>query len=226
MPSVGKNEVPEQFKALFEGVGEPSLSDLTGARVVALVSGDIVFSNGNDVPVVPLLMSGRVRVFSPSDSGHEITLYEIQPGETCVLAASSALSGNVYPATAMAETDTEAWLVPQDSFIRLFTANELFRAFVFDAFSSRLSVLMSLVEEVAFRKMDQRLATYLLRRVTEPGDRLRETQEAIAAQLGTVREVVSRILGDFERKGLVRTGRGYVQVLDIDDLKAISGKRG
>ena len=220
-----ENNIPERFRALFSGPGAQSASELSGAHVAKLTPGDVVFSNGADVPVVPLVMSGRVRVFSPSETGHEITLYEIQPGETCVLAASSALAGKAYPATAVAETDTEAWLVPKDTFIRLFTSNELFRAFVFDAFSSRLSVVMGLVEEVAFRKMDERLAAYLLRR-TESGERLKETQEAIAAQLGTAREVVSRILSDFERKGLVKTGRGYVDVLERDELKSFSGSHG
>lgn len=213
-------EIPEQFKALFSGNDGDSTDGLEFAAIKKLRPGDLVFAPGNDVPVIPLVLSGLVRVFTPADSGHEITLYEIQPGETCVLAASSALAGNSYPAMAVAETDTEAWLLPADTFIKLFTANELFRAFVFDALNSRLSSVMGLVHDVAFKKMDERLIGYLLRRTSE-SSRLKETQESVAAQLGTAREVVSRILNGLEKRSLVRTGRGYVEVLDRAGLNAL-----
>ncbi len=216
-------DIPEQFKALFSGQGSDNTDSLESAAIKKLRPGDMVFAPGNDVPVIPLVLSGLVRVFTPADSGHEITLYEIQPGETCVLAASSALAGSSYPAMAVAETETEAWLLPADAFIKLFTLNERFRAFVFDALNSRLSSVMGLVHDVAFKKMDERLTGYILRRTTEDS-RLNETQESIAAQLGTAREVVSRILNDFERQGLVRTGRGYVEVIDRPGLlSAASG---
>lgn len=214
-------EIPEQFRALFSDRSGENTVGLESASIKKLRPGDLVFSPGKDVPVIPLVLSGLVRVYTPADSGHEITLYEIQPGETCVLAASSALAGNSYPAMAVAEEETEAWLLPADAFIRLFSSNELFRAFIFDALNSRLSSVMGLVHDVAFKKMDERLIGYILRRTAE-SSRITETQESIAAQLGTAREVVSRILNDFERKGFVHTGRGYVEVIDRPGLQSIS----
>ncbi len=214
--------VPDRFQALFSGAGATSEAVLQSTAIKKLRPGDLVFAPGNDVTVVPLVLSGLVRVFTPAESGHEITLYEIEPGETCVLAASSALAGSSYPAMAVAEAETEAWLLPQDTFTRLFAENELFRAFVFDALNSRLSSVMGLVHDVAFKKMDERLIGYLLRRTTTSDPRLSETQESIAAQLGTAREVVSRILNDLERKGLVQTGRGFVEVTDRPGLTALS----
>ncbi len=212
-------QIPDLFRAIF--TDDDSLHGLVSSSTKKLRPGDTVFAPGNEVQVVPLVLSGTVRVFTPDQSGHEITLYQIKPGETCVLAASSALAGNSYPAMAIAETEAEAWLLPADVFVRLFTSNERFRAFVFDSLNSRLGAVMGLVRDVAFKKMDERLAGYLLRRTTE-ASRLNETQESIAAQLGTAREVVSRILNDFERQSFVHISRGHVEVLDREGLGSVA----
>ncbi len=213
--------IPDAFRALFPDSETANQPGFDQAVQIRISEGEVVFTPGTAIPGVPMVISGKLRVFSPDDSGHEITLYEIQPGETCVLAASSALAGNGYPAIAIAEMDTEAWVVPVDTFLAEFARNERFRAFVFDALNSRLSTVMGLVRDVAFKRMDQRLAGYLsTRTVQDP--LIKETHESIALQLGTAREVVSRILNDFEDQGLVRTGRGNIMVIDRSALERIT----
>ena len=213
--------IPDAFRALFPDSETANQTGFDQAVQIRISEGEVVFTPGTAIPGVPMVISGKLRVFSPDDSGHEITLYEIQPGETCVLAASSALAGNGYPAIAIAEMDTEAWVVPVDTFLAEFAGNERFRAFVFDALNTRLSTVMGLVRDVAFKRMDQRLAGYLsTRTVQDP--LIKETHESIALQLGTAREVVSRILNDFEDRGLVRTGRGNITVIDRSALERIT----
>ena len=212
--------IPEVFRTLFPNSEAVAPANLDQAAQIKIPEGAVVFAPGTDVPSVPMVVSGKVRVFSPDESGHEITLYEITPGETCVLAASSVLAGNRYPAMAIADADTEAWVIPVDAFLDEFSKNERFRAFVFNALNARLSTVMGLVHDVAFKRMDQRLAGYLLRRSVQDSV-VQETQESIASQLGTAREVVSRILNEFEAGGMVETGRGNVRVIDragLDDI--------
>ena len=216
--------IPDAFRALFPDSETASQPGFDQAVQIKISEGEVVFTPGTAIPGVPMVISGKLRVFSPDDSGHEITLYEIQPGETCILAASSALAGNSYPAIAIAETDTEAWVVPVDTFLAEFAKNERFRAFVFDALNNRLFTVMGLVRDVAFKRMDQRLAGYLLTRTGQDpvNPVIRETQESIALQLGTAREVVSRILNEFEGQGLVRTGRVNITVIDRSALEHIA----
>ncbi len=201
----------------------PQLADLMrrAGHTVVLDKGAEVFAPGGEVSVVPLVMEGRVRVFSTTEAGEEITLYEIDPGQVCVLAAAGALSGREYPATAVAETRVNALMVPAEEFLRLFGQDPGLRSTVFDLLTGRLAGLMGLVSEVAFQPMEARVAAFLARKAGSAG-LVSETHEEIAAHLGTAREVVSRILKRFEERGLVALGRGRIQVTDSRTLAAIA----
>ena len=184
---------------------------LDSASRHSIPAGKQIYSEGDDCSAIAFVLSGEIRVFKTGQTGREITLYEIGPGETCILNASCILSGRSYPANAVALTDVDVFLVPSAAFRRLVDEHEQMRDFVFTLLSRRLSDVMELVEEVAFGRMDERLMEYLIEKSAD--GKLETTHQKIAGDLGTSREVVSRLLKDLERKKTVRLSRNSISLL-------------
>jgi len=184
---------------------------LDSASRHSIPAGKQIYSEGDDCSAIAFVLSGEIRVFKTGQTGREITLYEIGPGETCILNASCILSGRSYPANAVALTDVDVFLVPSAAFRRLVDEHEQMRDFVFTLLSRRLSDVMELVEEVAFGRMDERLMEYLIEKSAD--GKLETTHQKIAGDLGTSREVVSRLLKDLERKQTVRLSRNSITLL-------------
>jgi CRP/FNR family transcriptional regulator len=181
-------------------------------------AGQDVFLEGDRVDAIALLISGVVRVYKIGETGREITLYRFGDGESCILTANAILSQVNFPAVATVEKEAEAVMVPSGTFRDWVKRYDLWREFVFDLLSQRLSSVMEIVEEVAFGRMDTRLAKLLLER-GQRSDTLRTTHQELASELGSSREVISRLLEDFSSKGLVEVGRGSLRILDRDGLQ-------
>lgn len=181
---------------------------LSAGQVKTIPAGSRIYAEGDACGAIAFVLSGEIRVFKVGQTGREITLYEIGPGETCILNASCILSGMTYPAHASALSIVEVVLVPSAHFRRLVDEHEQMRDFVFALLSRRLSGVMELVEEVAFGRMDERLKDYLVERSGD--NRLETTHQKIANDLGTSREVVSRLLKDMERRGEVSLSRNAI----------------
>ncbi len=177
----------------------------------AIPSGARIYSEGDGCSAIAFVLSGGIRVYKISETGREITLYEIGPGETCILNASCILANTSYPANAIAASDVDVLLIRSEVFRSLVAGNDTMRDFVFTLLSQRLSLVMELVEEVAFGRMDERLSEYLIEK--SENSILETTHQKIANDLGTSREVVSRLLKDFERKGKVRLSRNSIRLL-------------
>jgi CRP/FNR family transcriptional regulator len=175
-------------------------------------AGAVLFGRGAVCEGIGFFLGGGVRVFSLGPGGRQITLYEIVPGEVCILNAACVLSRRRYPAEAHTLEPTEALVIPAEDFRRLFAAHEALRDFVFGLFADRLSLMMELISEVAFGSLERRLDDYLVERAEDGWVRL--THQAIANDLGSSREVVSRLLKDLERRGRVRLGRSELQLVD------------
>lgn len=188
----------------------------TLARIPA---GQDVFVPGDSVDSIPLLISGSVRVYQIGETGREVTLYRFRPGESCVLTANSILSAQLFPAIATVEEDAEALMVPAEAFGRWVREHDIWREFVFDLVSQRLASVMAVVDEVAFHRLDTRVAAYLLDRARESNP-VPVTHQEVAAELGSSREVISRLIEDFSKRGLVRSERGSIEVLDFDALRS------
>jgi CRP/FNR family transcriptional regulator len=172
-----------------------------------------LFSSGDSCPGIGFFLSGEVRVFKIGESGREITLYDVLPGETCILNASCILSHGHYPANAMALKDGEVLFTPDKTFLELIAEYEDMRKFIFSLFSLRLTNIMELVDEVTFRKMDSRLIDYLVEK-SENGI-LQSTHQSIANDLGTSREVISRLLKDLERQKKIILSRTMIQLINL-----------
>jgi len=183
---------------------------LAASRQQPIPAATQIYREGDACSGIAFVLAGDIRVFKIGQTGREITLYEIGPGETCILNASCILSGRTYPAHAVALSDITALMVPAEVFRRLVREHEEMRDFVFTLLSQRLTGVMELVEEIAFGRMDERLREYLIER--SQNDRLEVTHQKVANDLGTSREVVSRILKDFERQGKLKLSRNTIHI--------------
>ena len=187
------------------------------AFLAKIPAGKDVFVEGDSVDAIALLISGVVRVYKIGETGREITLYRFGYGESCILTANAILSQKSFPAIATVEKEAEAVMIPADTFREWVKRYDPWREFVFGLLSERLFAVMSVVDEVVFQRMDRRVASLLLDRATSTHP-VRVTHQEIAAELGSSREVISRILEDFAQKGMVEVGRGTVEILDFDEL--------
>ena len=209
----------------FEGLNslEPALKSrlLDRARVVSVPAGERIFGVGKRPENLLLLLSGTVRVQQTSDTGREIVLYRINAGESCVLTTASLLAQETYSAEGVAETNVSAVAIPRAVFDDLVASSKSFRDFIFAAYSRRITDLFYVIDEVAFRRIDIRLAQKLLE-LQGDDHGLQVTHQQLATELGTAREVISRQLQEFQRRVWVELSRGAVRLTDEDALAKLS----
>jgi CRP/FNR family transcriptional regulator len=177
-------------------------------RPITAPAGKRMFDEGSPCSEFVLVSRGNLRVGKSTHSGHEILLYRVQPGESCIVTVSALLGNTAYPIQAEAETDLTAFAVPRALFLDLLQKSTPLRSFVFRNFPMRITHLMGLIEEVAFRKVDERLASLILRRPNP----ILSTHQSLADELGTTREVVSRILESLQERGILKLGRNPKKV--------------
>lgn len=180
-----------------------------------------VFLEGDRIEAIALLISGIVRVYKIGETGREITLYRFGNGSSCILSANAILSQNTFPAIATVEQDAEAVMIPAEVFRDWVKRYDLWRDFVFDLLSQRLSAVMEVVDEVVFHRMDRRVAAFLMKRGKDENP-IHITHQEIASELGSSREVISRLLEDFISEGSIRSGRGIIEILDFEALNSRS----
>lgn len=179
-----------------------------------------LFHEGEACQRFLLVLKGSLRVQKLTDSGREIVLYHVQPGQSCKITNSCLIGGQRYPAEAYTEGQTELLSIPKASFRRALEDNSALREEIYTSIDGAMSELVRLVEDVAFGHLDQRLARFLLTRtVKQP--RLTITHQTLATELGTAREVISRLLKAFERNGWLRLHRGSIEILDREALAQI-----
>jgi CRP/FNR family transcriptional regulator len=209
-----------QSLRLLEGADGALVHEFQRAAFLTRIPvGHDVFLEGDAVDSIALLISGVVRVYKIGETGREITLYRFGNGESCILTANAILSRKTFPAVATVEREAEAAMIPADSFRSWIRRYDLWRDFMFDLLSERLSIVMEIVEEVAFRRMDVRVANLLLQR-SRAQNPIRMTHQEIAAELGSSREVISRLLEDFVERHLIQATRGQIEVLDEEALQS------
>lgn len=205
----------------------PALQALPDADLRALLDkvqrlvlpvGTQMFDEHQPCQGFPLLLSGSVRVVKSASNGRELQLYRVIAGESCILTSSCLLGHTPYQARGIVETEAEVWLLPAQDFHALLACYAPFRNYIFGLFSERLTELMELVTAVAFHKLDQRLAALLLNK-TNP---LHTTHQALADELGSAREIISRLLKGFSDQGWVRLGREHIEILNSSALKNFS----
>lgn len=215
----------ESWLERFEGLA--SLDDDSkerlrrAGRIVEMPAGRRIFGPGYAPSSFMLLLEGSVRVQQTSEAGREIVLYRVTGGETCALTTACLLGYDDYIAEAISETDIRAVAIPRQVFDDLVGRSTAFRKFVFGAFSRRVTDLCRVIDEVAFQRLDVRLAARLLERSGGRGS-VDLTHHELAAELGTAREVVSRQLTEMQRRGWIASGRGHIEILDEPALRTLA----
>ena len=181
-----------------------------------------ICDEGQHCAHLAMVLDGIGRVYKLSSSGREVTLYRIYGGESCVLTASCIMNGDSFPAMAAAETTVRAILISPKQVVDWFCEEPQWQHFVFGLLSHRLADIISVVEEVAFKRIDVRLAEQFSRAMTGGETVLAKTHAELAADLGSSREVISRILRDFSDRGMISTHRGFIEILDQQSLISLA----
>lgn len=201
-------------------------------QVVRVKQGGYFVCEGDQAPGVGLIGDGALRVFKSSASGREITLYWVRAGELCLLNLLGAMTGVPSPAHARVEEEVTALVIPHETFRGWIGAEPTLRTHVFSIMTAGMVDVMTLVEEIAFKKLDIRLAQYLCDGFFGGGGsaavakELQVTHEAIAAELGSAREPISRLLKDFENQGAIILSRGRITLNDARGLQAMVAEGG
>ena len=206
----------------------PALTGLPDERLAALLrpqavmglpAGAQVFAEHQPCQGFPLLLEGSIKVVKLAASGRELMLYRVAPGGSCIISTSCLLGHTDYNARGIAEAPLSLAILPAPVFAQLMVEHAPFRDFVFHLFAERIGELMQLVEEVAFARLDQRLAKLLLARNENV---LNVTHQQLADELGSVREIVSRLLKGFAAQGLVALGREQLTIVDRSGLQKLA----
>ena len=230
-PEVGHRTSPLQLaanRAILRGMDwtEALFSAPSGAETLAglvpqhLPAGLVLFQAGDQAQAFVIVIKGRIEVRLATPSGREMLLYAVEAGQSCVQTTLGLLGDEAYTGTAVTTCATTAVLVPKARFLGLMDRDPRFRGFVLRAFGTRMADLTRVLEQVAFSPIEARLALALLD--MGPGGEVRATQAELAARLGTAREVVTRHLHGLSERGLIRTERGRILLLNKEALKEVS----
>ncbi|RSK29340.1 Crp/Fnr family transcriptional regulator [Bacillus sp. HMF5848] len=186
---------------------------------INLESGARVFQEGDSCHYIAFIKSGVIRVTKLGQNGREMLLYRVVAGESCVLTISSILSNSLYPAHAVVEEPSEILLLSAEEFKKQMTSNLGLQQYTYSILMNRFLSVMSMLEDIVFLKVDQRIIEFLISKSNQDNGSLLElTHEDIAIELGTAREVVSRILKGLEREGLIKQARGKIKLVNIKKI--------
>lgn len=190
---------------------------MRSAQVVQVPAGQVVFDELQPCQAYPLLCRGEIRVSKLAPNGRELPLYRVAVGETCVISSACLLGKAPYNARGTAMSDCELLLLPAPVFDSLLDEPD-FRQGVFSLMAERIATLMQLIDAIAFQRLDQRLAALLLER----GPVLHLTHQELANELGSVREIVSRLLKTFANQGWVTLRREHIEVVNAEGLRQMA----
>jgi CRP/FNR family transcriptional regulator, anaerobic regulatory protein len=207
----------EVFGSLFPSKEWPTVkrqSLLENLHFREMEPGTAILREGQVCSNVPFVLEGSIRVFKTAESGREITLYRIEKGQSCILSTGCGRGLSSFPATVVTDSATSAAFLPSETVRRLFAEGPAFRDFVLEQYSRRMAEVMELVEEIAFRRVDERLAQWIQEQSSAASTGLVvTTHQELADHVGSSREVVSRILKDWEQRKLLEISRGSLKLL-------------
>jgi CRP/FNR family transcriptional regulator len=218
-PAIDRQRLLSLYPALA-GLAAQRLDALLQPQgVMQLAAGTQVFAEHQPCQGFPLLIEGSIKVVKLASSGRELMLYRVVPGGSCIISSSCLLGHTDYNARGIAETPLTLLAMPIPLFSALMIEHAPFRDFVFHLFADRIGELMQLVEEVAFTRLDQRLAKLILARNET---RIHVTHQQLADELGSVREIVSRLLKGLAAQDLLTLGREQIVISNREGLQKIA----
>ncbi len=215
-----RENITEKILSLFPFFRDIGTDNLVHS-IATIPPGTCAFLEGAQSSEVAFVLKGSLRVIKIGESGREILLYRVLPGESCILQLSSVLAGVGYPANAIVENETEAVMLPASLFKKWINEYQSLRNFVYGNLTKRISDMMALVEEITFKRMDARLVELLLAKTSAEKTVVKMTHEEIASELGTAREVVSRLLKNLENDTFIELSRGRISLKNRSGLASI-----
>ena len=211
-------QTPDFFNHIHDLAGKEILKQ---AKQVYLPVNTAVFRQGDVCENYLLVVEGSVKVFARAENGREVLLYRVQGGQSCTLTTACLFANNKYPAESITETELKALLIPAQHFNQGLEQSADFRRMVFNAYAQKLTDIISLVEDISVGRIDIRLAKMLMQHIV--GDMvIHVTQQTLATELGTAREVISRQLKEFEHNGWLKLHRGNIEIIDNSALEELS----
>lgn len=184
--------------------------------------GTRVYSSERECLGMLFVLQGEMRTYLLSEEGREVTLFRIYPNDLCVLSASCVISQISFDTQMSAQKDTEALIIPPNIVLFLKEKNLSVRCFLYELATKRFSDVMWAMQQILFKRLDQRLALFLMQESQRLGtDTIHMTHEQIAQQISSAREAVARMLKQFSEDGLVVLKRGAIRLLDQKGLKAL-----
>jgi len=180
------------------------------AKFVQLPKEQILFSQGDICPTVLLLTKGRVKLFLQTEEAEEITLYTLEAGEQCIINTASLLSSTPATGTAISMEAIEGYLVSVNDVKALMQQSSSYLEYVFSLYTIRMQDLATLIEDIKFKRLDQRILRWLQK---EPNNPIMITHEDLASHLGSPRTVISRTLKELEKQHKLKLHRGSIERL-------------
>jgi len=219
-----QNEFSQHFPFIQQTATEFTETFYSQAQHVEIPAGTTIIEEGQNCAHLVMVTDGVARVYKLSPSGREVTLYRIHAGESCVLTASCIMNQDSFPAMAEVESTIRGLLISPKNVRDWFCQDPEWQKFIFGLLSHRLASIISVVEEVAFKRIDVRLAEQFVRSIEKGDERINKTHAELAADVGSSREVVSRILRDFSQRDLISSGRGFIEILDQEGIRSLAGQ--
>lgn len=208
----------------FAGIPDEAAAELLErTRVIHVTSEEVLATQGSPCKFFPVVLSGRARIYMMDEEGRETTLYRVGPGDGCVLAAACCVSDTPLPGFVIVEETGEALFIPSEALQAWVDRYRFWRDYVFTLVARQLEQVVAVANDLAFRRVDARVANFLLHSAGDSGGVVRATHHAVAMEVGSRREVVSRVLKTFEQDRIVALDRGAIRVRDRRGLAERAG---
>ena len=212
-----------EYFPVWNKLTEQQKTKITGSVFLRKVSkGEILHNGSMDCTGLFLIKSGQLRAYILSDEGREVSIYRLFERDICLFSASCMMNSIQFEIIIQAEKDSEIWVIPVDTYKEIMSESAAVANFTNEIMASRFSDVMWLIEQIMWKSLDKRLASFLLEESTiEDSLQLRITHETIANHLGTHREVITRMLRYFQNEGMVKLSRGSVELVNISKLNIL-----
>ncbi len=199
----------------FNHILEPELIQeiVSSGKLIFVRQEDILIDYGQYVEYMPLVLSGLLRIMREGDQDNELFLYYLTSGETCAFSMTCCMQTKKSEVMAIAEEDTEVWMIPVKHMSQWLSKYNSWKEFVFSSYNSRFDEMLDTIDSIAFLKMDERLTRYLEgKKQNSVSNVIKKTHQEIAQELNTSRVVVSRLLKQLERSGKIKLYRNRIEV--------------
>jgi len=202
--------LPFHFKNILE---QELLDEVEKMDLIRIEKNQIILKENTYIRAIPLVIDGNIKVRKTDENGKEIILYHIEPGESCVLSVTSAFNNKLSNAEALTAAPSTIVLVPVDKAKLWMDQYKSWRTFILGLYYERLEGLLTLVDSITFKQIDDRLYAKLKVLRDKEGDVIHLTHQDLAHEIGTAREVISRLLKQMEKEGLLALERGIIKIL-------------